>query len=294
MEGDDVQARLSLALSAAAFAVAILGITPLGQAATNAANEALKAAAGSAKAPLQAVGVIKRGPRGPRGLRGPAGPAGPAGAVGPKGDVGLAGATGPAGAAGPAGPKGATGATGATGPAGPTGPIGPKGDTGATGPVGPVGPQGPVGAQGPQGLKGDTGARGPSDAWYKSGYPSARLTGSYTEVAKLALPVGKFMVIARVESINYSTSRSAFVACYIYDGAQIYDTAGISLEPFSSNLAGNASNGNETMVGAGVVTAPTEVKLRCYDSLFSAAAGSSTDVVPMVMSAIQVSNLTVP
>jgi hypothetical protein len=126
--------RLSLALSAAAFAVALFGVTPLGQATTNVGGDALDAAAAPAKAPLQAIGVIKRGPRGPRGLRGRPGPPGPAGPIGPTGPAGPKGDTGATGPAGPAGLKGDTGATG---------PAGPKGDTGATGPQGPQGPEGP-------------------------------------------------------------------------------------------------------------------------------------------------------
>ena len=56
-----------------------------------------------------------------------------------------AGAQGPAGAMGPAGPKGEQGMPGAAGPAGPQGAPGPKGEPGAAGPKGDTGPSGAPG-----------------------------------------------------------------------------------------------------------------------------------------------------
>src|SRR5438552_428757 len=82
-----------IVISITALVVAVLGTTPFGQAAVDGA----KVAVAPAKVPLQAVGVIKRGPRGKRGLRGPRGP------VGPQGPAGSQGATGPQGVQGPAG-----------------------------------------------------------------------------------------------------------------------------------------------------------------------------------------------
>ena len=67
--------RLSLAFSAAAFVLAVLGITPLGQAAGNAASDAFAVVAGQAKGSLQAIGIVKRGPAW---AAGPAWPAWPA------------------------------------------------------------------------------------------------------------------------------------------------------------------------------------------------------------------------
>ena len=58
-----------IVISITALVVAVLGTTPFGQAAVDGA----KVAVAPAKVPLQAVGVIKRGPRGKRGLRGPRG-----------------------------------------------------------------------------------------------------------------------------------------------------------------------------------------------------------------------------
>jgi hypothetical protein len=91
-----VRERLPLVLSITALAVALLGVTPLGEAAGNAVRVALFAKnAGKVSGikasrrprpghlvPLGADGqfpdsVVPRGPQGPRGEAGPAGPAGP-------------------------------------------------------------------------------------------------------------------------------------------------------------------------------------------------------------------------
>jgi len=182
MKGSKAQNRLPIALSAAALVVAVLGVTPLGQAAADAvkivpkamfANNAAKVDGLSAsRAPkagqLVALGrdgkfpgsviprsiavvVDQEGPRGPAGAQGPEGKQGPAGALGPAGAKGDTGAAGAKGDTGPAGAKGDPGAAGAAGVAGPAGPAGAKGDTG------PAGAQGPAG---PAGAKGDTGAAG--------------------------------------------------------------------------------------------------------------------------------------
>jgi hypothetical protein len=71
--------RLAVALSAAALVVALLGATPLG----NAAEKTVKTVVRVAKPAKQA-----RGPRGPRGYRGPRGFQGPPGVQGDKGDTG--------------------------------------------------------------------------------------------------------------------------------------------------------------------------------------------------------------
>jgi hypothetical protein len=100
--------RLSLALSSAAFALALLGVTPLGSAAIDIGRDSVS------ESPA-AKFVTIRGPRGPRGRPGRPGPAGPPGAQG---------------AQGPPGPQGAAGAQGATGPQGERGPQGEAGPAG--------------------------------------------------------------------------------------------------------------------------------------------------------------------
>ena len=71
--------RLAVALSAAALVVALLGATPLG----NAAEKTVRHVVRVAKPAKQA-----RGPRGPRGYRGPRGFQGPPGVQGEKGETG--------------------------------------------------------------------------------------------------------------------------------------------------------------------------------------------------------------
>ncbi len=104
-----MQNRLPIVLSGTALVVALLGATPIGQAASSAAESSLG---------LVGIQAKKKPLRGPRGPRGPAGPRGPQGPAGPTG------AQGPAGPQGPEGPQGAAGTNGAQGP---------KGDTGAPG-----------------------------------------------------------------------------------------------------------------------------------------------------------------
>lgn len=94
--------RLAVMLSAAAFAVAVLGITPLGGAADLARQSVL------ASAPSSSV-KAKRGPRGPRGPAGRPGPRGPTGERGPQGERGSQGERGPQGEAGAKGDQGPVG-----------------------------------------------------------------------------------------------------------------------------------------------------------------------------------------
>jgi len=74
-------ARLAVALSAAALVVALLGATPLG----NAAEKTVTKVVHVGKSSNAARGP--RGPRGPRGLRGFQGPPGSKGATGPAGGL---------------------------------------------------------------------------------------------------------------------------------------------------------------------------------------------------------------
>jgi len=126
---------LPIVLSATALVVAVLGFTPLGEAASNVVRVAFAQNAGkldghdttlgaragaipvlnkkgklSAKAipNFNEIQVVTEQP----GPRGPAGPAGPAGARGAQGPAGPAGPPGPQGDRGPAGLDGARGADG--------------------------------------------------------------------------------------------------------------------------------------------------------------------------------------
>jgi hypothetical protein len=105
--------RLPIVLSATALVVALMAMTPLGEAASSQIRATFAANAGKLRgfAPSKAAKkntVVVRGangkigraslptlPRGPRGLQGPAGPAGPGGPAGAAGVTGPQGPTGP-------------------------------------------------------------------------------------------------------------------------------------------------------------------------------------------------------
>ena len=83
-----------------------------------------------------------------------------------------------------------------------------------TGPVGPQGPQGASGATGPQG------PAGPSDAFATTGNSTlldGRDGGGWTDLAKLALPAGKYLAFAQATIRNTNTGLD-FVICRLSDG----------------------------------------------------------------------------
>jgi Collagen triple helix repeat (20 copies) len=114
--------RIPIVLSATALVVALMGMTPLGEAASEQIRATFAQNAGKLRgfAPSKAAkkntvvvrganGKIGRaslppGPRGPRGRRGPTGSTGPAGAVGATGAPGTPGAKGDKGDTGAPGP----------------------------------------------------------------------------------------------------------------------------------------------------------------------------------------------
>lgn len=101
-------ARLAVALSSAALAVALLGVTPLGSAAGSAVDLARDSVGASPAAKQKTI----RGPRGPRGRPGPRGPQGITGAQGEWGAPGERGLQGDRGSQGERGPQGERGAAG--------------------------------------------------------------------------------------------------------------------------------------------------------------------------------------
>jgi hypothetical protein len=132
--------RLSIAMSAAALTIAVLGSTPVGHAVTAIPPFAAHAKKADYATNAGAVNGIKASARPRAGWLVPLGqdgkfpasvsPAGPAGPQGPKGDRGDQGAQGPAGPRGDTGPRGAAGAAGVAGARGPAGPQGPNGVVG--------------------------------------------------------------------------------------------------------------------------------------------------------------------
>jgi Collagen triple helix repeat (20 copies) len=116
--GGTLKNRLPVVLSATALVVAVLGVTPVGQATSDAVQthfarnaNFLRGKAPSVKAGKNKVPVANKAGK-------------------------LDRSWGAVGARGPAGPPGANGAQGPQGPGGPAGAKGDKGDTGAPGPPG--------------------------------------------------------------------------------------------------------------------------------------------------------------
>lgn len=105
-----LSARLAVALSSAALAVALLGVTPLGSAAGSAVDLTRDSVGASPQAKQKTI----RGPRGPRGRPGPRGPRG---SPGPQGERGAQGERGPQGDRGLQGERGSPGERGAAGTA---------------------------------------------------------------------------------------------------------------------------------------------------------------------------------
>ena len=116
---------VAVGLVLAALAVAALGATPLGQAASRVVKVALFAKNAGAVNGIKASRQPKAGRLLPLGANG----AFPAGVV-PAGERGPAGPAGPQGPAGPAGPQGPQGEQGVPGPAGPQGAPGEDGEPG--------------------------------------------------------------------------------------------------------------------------------------------------------------------
>ena len=262
------------------------------------------------------------GPPGPIGLTGAAGPAGPVGSPGPIGFTGPAGPAGPVGspgpigltgAAGPAGPVGPPGPIGFTGPAGPAGPVGspgPIGLTGAAGPAGPVGPPGPIGFTGPAGAAGPvgppgpigltgadgaTGPAGPAGSQGPAG-PSAGFTAQFglsstavsvvstpTQVTSILVPVGSYIVTAKVVLANTSTTGPTAVTCLLAQGS-----AGRTIDRSDSFLEATAS-GDLTLHAAVqvIVASDGQLRLSCIRFASTVVTASNSQ-----LTAIQVGSLT--
>ena len=122
---------------------------------------------------------------------------GPAGPAGPWGSPVLPGLTGPAGPIGPPGPIGLTG------------PAGPPGPTGATGPAGPAGPAGPQGPPGPTGLSSAFTAQ-----FGLPNTPPLSVSAFFTQLTSILLPVGSYVVTAKVVLAN-STAGVTGVTCVL-------------------------------------------------------------------------------
>ena len=100
----------------------------------------------------------------------------------------------------------------AKGDQGPRGLVGPTGPAGATGLTGSTGAAGVTGAPG---ASGGTGPRGPSDVYVTFvGTKSLPLSGTSVNAGTLALPAGKFLIVASI-----TVKAVSFVSCEIDDPA---------------------------------------------------------------------------
>ena len=160
-----------------------------------------------------------------------------------------------------------------------------KGNRGRTGPVGRTGPTGPAG---PQGAKGDTGATGPSDAFagFKNGPVALPFsTTTFTSLAHLPLPAGKYVIFATANITNNAGAGSTDARCQLLASTGDFDEAEIALEDV--NTVGSAHAGSLALnVVADLSAAPGGVDLTCRNE-----AGGLTNARFIRISAIRVANL---
>ncbi len=173
------------------------------------------------------------------------------GAVGAKGNVGSTGATGTPGASGINGANGPNGANGNEGARGSNGANGANGNEGAKGSNGANGANGPNGANGTNGIdgtngvngaKGENGTNGASGTNGTNGTNgtiaplsatqglTALPTGAPpTTVVELAVPMGKYVVMAKTELSQTGAGDS--VECLLKSGATTVDQAAMKTLP---------------------------------------------------------------
>jgi hypothetical protein len=95
--------------------------------------------------------------------------------------------------------------------------------------VGPPGPQGPQGERGPKGEPGEPGPQGSSTApsiLFSPQINPAHIgtaTGNGLAVASLGLPAGKYLVVAKLDAVNFGTG--TFVRCALWEGATVLQVA---------------------------------------------------------------------
>jgi hypothetical protein len=160
---------------------------------------------------------------------------------------------------------------------------------GNRGRVGKTGPAGAAGAQGLKGDKGDTGATGPSDAFagFKNGPVTlAFSTTTFTVLAHLNLPAGKYVIFATANIINNAGIGDTEARCQLVASTGDLDEAKIALEDV--NTAGSAYAGSLALnVVADMSAAAGGVDLTCRNE-----GSGSTDVRFIKISAIRVGTLT--
>jgi Collagen triple helix repeat (20 copies) len=195
------------------------------------------------------------------------------GAVGPTGPQGATGPQGPAGPVGPVGAQGPAGAQGLPGPAGPTGPMGPAGLQGPAGPVGPVGPQGPAGSA------------ATVQAYATAALPGTAV-GTPSTLASLALPAGKYIVIATALASTDNTLFSTDVSCgIIRSGQPLVPTAFVSLAPDPAY-----SRASVAVQQFYDFASPITIQFQCTAS--NSLGGAAATINALLLTAIKVDQLT--
>ena len=159
---------------------------------------------------------------------------------------------------------------------------------GNRGRVGKAGPAGPAGAQGLKGDKGDTGATGPSDAFagFKNGPVTLPFsTTTFTVIAHLSLPAGKYVIFATANIINNAGIGDTEARCQLTASTGDVNEAKVALQDV--NTAGSAHAGSLALnVIADMSAAAGGVDLTCRNE-----GSGSTDVRFIRISAIRVANL---
>jgi hypothetical protein len=95
------------------------------------------------------------------------------------------------------------------------GPAGPQGQSGPTGPAGAQGPSGPTGPAGAQGPSGPTGPAGATAGTFSSSgfFSSTALGSNYTEIGRMTLQPGKWLVWAMATLSNNDINTWVPVGC---------------------------------------------------------------------------------
>jgi hypothetical protein len=161
--------------------------------------------------------------------------------------------------------------------------------------VGPVGPPGPIGLTGPAGPPGADGATGPAGPPGPQG-PSAAFTAQFglsttpislgsipTEVTSIVVPLGWYVVTAKVVLTNTSTATTA-VTCLLAQGS-----SGQTIDRTDGFLDANVS-GDLTLHAAVQVSAASNGQLRISCIRFSSGVVTAADTQ---LTAIQVGSLAV-
>ncbi|MCB0882301.1 MAG: hypothetical protein KDC33_08820, partial [Thermoleophilia bacterium] len=154
------------------------------------------------------------------------------------------------------------------------------------GPPGPAGPAGPAGVSGKQGAQGRTGAQGPGTTVLHGALATSTpipADGSSVNIAGLSLPVGTWMIRARLDASLPSTAsgmRTSQVTCQIGTGALSEAMAARLATPA---LAPSASSDDSAMLVGwmpATFTAPGRAIVSCRQTQATGNGAAAAAVVP--------------